>query len=205
MSKPVKTIFKIIGIIIILVIIALVAWWAYTKLTAIEGLYVEYNGSYYDTSSDGVIVESFNLTFTINSSSGWGLYSVKDCTVRIISNTDDAHSFEFTLEDDYRTYIYSGGEDLTAAFVSNYNGSSIEVASDGSFTITIPSTDVIEILTAKYGSTASSEGEYRLTDYPYIALYIVSPDGSATLTLPIKVKDGLDVYSVNLDSSEIVF
>ena len=155
-------------------------------------------------SSTGGITVSYGetATFTIGNSDGWGVYSVQDCTVKIVPNVDETHDFEFTGEGDSKPSEYSGESDLTAAFVENYDGNGLPIAEDGTFTLTADKKDVSDILEAVHGKSITLDGEYLTSVYPYIALSVTSPDGGQTLTVPLLFAVGVE--GIELDKDGII-
>ena len=195
-------------IIVVLLILGIVGGLVYF-LNRPQGLYVEYNGVIYgdtvlDTSSGGLTVDyGSTATFKVCNSDGWGVYSVQDCTVKIVPNVDETHDFEFTVEGDSKPSEYSGESDLTAAFVENYDGNGLPIAEDGTFTITANLKSVKDILEIVYGKSIVIDGQYYLYRYPYVALSVISPDGEQNLTVPLLF--GALVEGINIDMEGVVF
>ena len=195
------------AIIVVLLILGIVGGLVYF-LNRPQGLYVEYNGVIYgdtvlDTSSGGLTVDyGSTATFKVCNSDGWGVYSVQDCTVKIVPNVDETHDFEFTVEGDSKPSEYSGESDLTAAFVENYDGNGLPIAEDGTFTLTADKKDVADILEAVHGKSITLDGEYLTSIYPYIALSVTSPDGGQSLTIPLLFKVGVE--GIELDEDGII-
>lgn len=196
------------AIIVVLLVLGIIGGVIYL-LNRPQGLYIEYNGTAYgDTalgSSTGGISIPYNsaATFTIGNSDGWGVYSVQDCTVKIVPNVDDTHDFEYTVEGNAKPSVYSGEADLTVAFCENYDGNGLPISEDGTFTITADKNDVADILEAVYGQTITLDGEYLISVYPYIALSVTSPDGGQTLTVPLFFAAGTEI--IEIDKDGIVF
>lgn len=208
-SNAISAFARILTVIIVfLLIIGIVGGLAYF-LKSPRGLYIGYNGTIYGNtalgSATGGITVPYNgkAVFTIGNSDGWGVYSVRDCTVKIIPNVDDAHDFEFTVEGNSKPSVYSSEKDLSAAFCGNYDGNGLPISADGTFTLTANMDSVAGILESVYGQTVTLDGEYLLTDYPFIALSVTSPDGGQTLTVPLLFKVGVE--RVQVDQGVIVF
>ncbi len=201
-NSVVDSIVRVVTAILVVLLILGIAGGIIYLINRPQGMYIEYDGTTYDSTSasDGVSVPyNSEITFTICNSSGWGVYSVQDCTVKIIPNVDDSHDFEFTVIGNSKPSLYSSESDLSAAFCDSYDGNGIAVSSDGTFTITTYIIDMSEILNAVYTEGVTMDGEYTLRSYPYVALYIVSPDGSESLTIPLYVDiDGLQVNKVGI-------
>lgn len=174
------------AIIVVLLILGIIGGVMYL-LNRPQGLYIEYDGT---------------ATFKVCNSDGWGVYSVQDCTVKIVPNVDETHDFEFTVEGDSKPSEYSGESDLTAAFVENYDGNGLPIAEDGTFTLTADKKDVSDILEAVHGKSITLDGEYLTSVYPYIALAVTSPDGGQSLTIPLLFKVGVE--GIELDEDGII-
>lgn len=208
MSKMNTFLKVLLGIVVSLLIVGAVLLLLF-YLNAPQGLYIEYNGTVYGntvlgSSSGGLsIPHNSSVSFTIGNSDGWGVYSVQDCTVKIVPNVDDTHDFEFTVEGDNKPYLYSYETDLTAAFCENYDGNGLDISADGIFTITTDKKDIADILASVYGSPVVYEGEYFVSSYPYIALNVISPDGSQSLTIPLLYQAAVE--GIELDKDGIVF
>lgn len=178
------------AIIVVLLVLGIIGGVIYL-LNRPQGLYIEYDGTTYGNTALGsstggiTVLYGETATFTIGNSDGWGVYSVQDCTVKIVPNVDETHDFEFTVEGDSKPSEYSGESDLTAAFVENYDGNGLPIAEDGTFTLTADKKDVADILEAVHGKSITLDGEYLTSVYPYIALSVTSPDGGQTLTVPL--------------------
>lgn len=195
------------AIIVVLLILGIIGGVMYL-LNRPQGLYIEYDGTAYGNtllgSSTGGIDVPYNgtATFKVCNSDGWGVYSVQDCTVKIVPNVDETHDFEFTVEGDSKPSEYSGESDLTAAFVENYDGNGLPIAEDGTFTLTADKKDVSDILEAVHGKSITLDGEYLTSLYPYIALSVTSPDGGQSLTIPLLFKVGVE--GIELDEDGII-
>ncbi len=192
------------AIVVVLLILGIVGGLVYF-LNRPQGLYIEYDGTTYGNtalgSSTSGITVPYNgaATFTIGNSDGWGVYSVQDCTVKIVPNVDETHDFEFIVEGDSKPSEYSGESDLTAAFVENYDGNGLPIAEDGTFTVMVDKIDVADILEALHGKSITLDGEYLTSIYPYIALSVTSPDGGQSLTIPLLFKVGVEGIELNED------
>ena len=177
--------------------------WLIHFLNAPQGLYIEYNGTVYGNtvlgSSTGGISVPYNssVTFTIGNSDDWGVYSVQDCIVNIVPNVDNTHDVEFTVGGHYKSSLYSAEADLSTAFCYDYDGKSIPVSSDGTFTITTVKESITELLNAVYPEGVTVDGEYLLSDYPYVAILITSPDESDTLYIPLRYSVGVDTVDID--------
>lgn len=195
------------AIVVVLLILGIIGGVMYL-LNRPQGLYIEYDGTAYGNtllgSSTGGIDVPYNgtATFKVCNSDGWGVYSVQDCTVKIVPNVDETHDFEFTVEGDSKPSEYSGESDLTAAFVENYDGNGLPIAEDGTFTLTADKKDVSDILEAVHGKSITLDGEYLTSVYPYIALAVTSPDGGQSLTIPLLFKVGVE--GIELDEDGII-
>ncbi len=195
------------AIIVVLLVLGIIGGVMYL-LNRPQGLYIEYDGTTYGNtalgSSTGGITVSYGetATFTIGNSDGWGVYSVQDCTVKIVPNVDDTHDFEYTVKGNAKPSVYSGEADLTAAFCEDYDGSGLPIAADGTFAITADKIDVADILEAVYGQTITLDGEYLTSVYPYVALSVTSPDGGQTLTVPLLFAVGVE--GIELDKDGII-
>lgn len=169
-------------------------------------IYIEYCGVMYSSedSSDGItIVYGETLSFTIGNTCSWGEYSVQDCTVRIVPNLDDDHNFEFTVDGNHKSSVYSSVTDLTAAF--SVDGSGVDISPSGEFSIFVKSCDMADILGSVYGEITAIDGDYYLFDYPYIAVELTLPDGLDTLTIPLMVDiDGVVVEGLEFDVEGII-
>ena len=126
--------------------------------------------------------------FTIWHSKGFGSYSVSDCVVKVVPNTDENHNFTFTVNGEESSY---GAEsDISAAFCKDYDGKSIPVKSDGSFCIATDKMTMTEILQAVYpDKQVAMTDEIGNTDfgkYPYFALYVVSYHPTAKKALQFR-------------------
>ena len=204
-----KTFLKVLLSLAVLAVVVVAVLWLVNFLGSPQGLYVSYNGVAYGNTALGsssggcVIPYGQTVTFTIGNANGWDVYSVQDCTVTVIPNVDDTHDFEFAVNGSERPSAYSGETDLTAAFCDDYDGNGLPVSSDGTFTLAVDELTVADILNAVYAEGVTADGEYFLSDYPYIALSVTSPDGSETLYIPLRLS-GM-VSGVELDKDGIVF
>lgn len=194
------------GIIVILLILGVVGAMVYL-INRPQGLYLEYNGAAYGDSlsgsaSGGITVTESTAVFKVCKSGGWGVYSVEDCTVKVVPNADERRDFAFTVAGNEQTHLFSDEGDLTAAFVEYYDGNGLDVASDGTFTLTFDEASVGELLCRKYGKTVSCEGDHLITDYPYLALSVTSPDGEQTLVVPLFLH--ISVEGIHFDKEGIV-
>ena len=205
-NSVVDSIVRVVTAILVVLLILGIAGGIIYLINRPQGMYIEYNGTTYDSTSASngisVSVSSGNtVTFTIGNTDGWGVYTVQDCTVKIIPNVDDSHDFEFVVGDNYKSSLYSSVTDLSAAFCDDYDGNGITVSSDGTFTITMDKSDMSDILATVYSDSITLDGEYLLSSYPYIALSVTSPDGSQNITVPLLV----DFARIELDKDGILF
>ena len=93
---------------------------------------------------------------------------------------------------------------MSAAFTNDYDGKSIKVSSDGTFKLKTSVSSVSDLLKIAYPEkNITVETDEFLSQYPYVALKIVSPDGSQTLTVPLKV--GVLVDDVQISPNEVIF
>ena len=93
---------------------------------------------------------------------------------------------------------------MSSAFTSDYNGKSIKISPDGTFKLKISVKSVSDLLKIVYpDKNITTETDEFLSKYPYVALKIVSPDGSQTLTIPLKV--GVMVDDVQISPNEVIF
>lgn len=208
-KKTKNVIIKILTVVLAVLLILGVAGLVTELLTRPQGIYVIYGGETYGdsltSSADGITVRyGETASFTIQTSGDWGVYSPSDCVVKIVPNVDDVHDFEFTVSENVKRGKFSEETDLTAAFCEDYDGNGLEVLSDGSFVLNAEIKSATDILEAIYGEgTIAADGEYLLSQYPYIALSITSSDGSQTLTIPLLWR--IEAEGTNLDKIVIVF
>ncbi len=204
-----KTFLKVLLTLAILVAVVFGVLWLINFFSVPQGLSVSYNGIAYGNtvlgSSTGGILLPYEqtATFTLNNTDGWGVYSVQDCVVKVVPNVDDAHDFEFTVGDDSRPYVFCGEKDLTAAFCDNYDGNGLPISSDGTFSLIMSGRTVTDVLNAVYTEGVTMDGEYLLSDYPYVALSVTSPDNRELLHIPLRFEVCLG--SVDFDKDGIVF
>lgn len=195
------------AIIVVLLVLGIIGGVIYL-LNRPQGLYIEYNGTAYGNTAIGSSTGGLSVpydstvTFTIGNLDGWGVYSVQDCTVKIIPNVDETHDFEFTVEGEDKPFKYSSESDLTAAFCEDYNGKGLSITADGTFTIMTNKKDIADVLNVIYPEGVSVSGEYLIAVYPYIALSVTSPDGGQTLTVPLFF--AVSVEDIELDEDGIV-
>lgn len=205
-----NTFFKVLlGIVLALILVGVTLFLAFYLRTP-QGLHVVYDGVKYGnsavgTSSTGIsVVRSNSSEFAIGNSKGWGVYSADDCIVKIIPNVDEAHNFEFTVEGEEKPYLYSAISDLSAAFCEDYGGNGITITPDGTFIISADYIFLSDVLTTFYGVDIVLEDDCVLSDYPYIALSVTPPDGSAPLVFPLLIVGDGGVDDVKLDKDGIV-
>ncbi len=177
-----------ITIVVLLIVFGAVAvlYSLYNSLQEQNGIYVEYEGVTYSStnSSNGLTIPYCEtITFTVGSTSDWGVYSVQDCIVQIVPNVNDSRDFDFVVGDSYKSSLYSAVSDLSTAF--SVNGGSITVSATGDFSIFVSKYRMSDILEAVYGETITIDEDYVLSDYPYIALMVTSPDNSSSITIPL--------------------
>ena len=169
-----------------------------------NGIYLRYGDTVITENTGGItVLYDETITLKIENSEDWGAYSVTDCTVTIVSNVDDAHDFDFTVEGETKPSAFSVEKDLTAAFVENYDGKGLNISVDGEFAFKYSRKTIAEILSAVYGGKTITVDNYELSKYPYIAIKIVSPDGKQTLTVPVLLYIAVD--GVTLNPNEVIF
>lgn len=184
------------------------------KATTPSGVYVEYEGDYYED-GDGISVEwtgsEYTAEFTINNSDDWGIYSVDDCVVKVVPNVSTDKNFTFTTGG--VTYKYGNVKDLTAAFVedsSNYGGSGVTVDEDGKFTLYFDSAYLSEnmetamymALYRVYSSDVTLSDSYDISTYPFFAIKITTPDGGDEITMPFTVNGAASASSSDSDTTD---
>ena len=202
---------KIIAYILLVLMVAALAGGLIYYFTRPQGMYVSFGEDIISESTDIAIQpDGTQNVFTIASNEGFGSYSVSDCIVKIVPNVDEAHDFDFMLSGEVSPYLYGAESDLSAAFVEEYDGNGIKVASDGSDGSFIVSTDkmtMTEILKAVYPDktiTLDKEiSDIEFGQYPYFAISVTSPDGSETMRIPFRYY--FEVVGIELDKEVIVF
>ena len=191
-------------LLIVMLILGIVGVCAYF-LVRPKGIYLRYGDKIVTEKTGGIVIpQAEEITLTIKNDNGFGTYSVTDCVVTIVPNVDKAHDFSFTVEGNEKPLAYSAIKDLTSAFTSDYNGKSIKISPDGTFKLKISVKSVSDLLKIVYpDKNITTETDEFLSKYPYVALKIVSPDGSQTLTIPLKV--GVMVDDVQISPNEVIF
>lgn len=188
---------------VVLLLLGIVGACAYF-LTKPNGIYLRYDGKIVTDKTSGIVIPyKATATFKIENSEDWGAYSVTDCTVTIVSNVDDAHDFDFTVEGETKPSSFSAEKDFTAAFTDNYNGKGLTISADGDFTIKYSARTVSEMLKKVKCKEVTLENDYVLSAYPYVAIQVVSPDGKQTLTVPVLLYIAVD--GVTLNPNEVIF
>lgn len=190
-------------LLVVLLLLGIVGACAYF-LTKPNGIYLRYDGKIVTDKTSGIVIPyKATATFKIENSEDWGAYSVTDCTVTIVSNVDDAHDFDFTVEGETKPSSFSAEKDFTAAFTDNYNGKGLTISADGDFTIKYSARTVSEMLKKVKCKEVTLENDYVLSAYPYVAIQVVSPDGKQTLTVPVLLYIAVD--GVTLNPNEVIF
>lgn len=167
-----------------------------------SGMYVMYGTEKLVSGNSGITIEwneeNKTAEFQIGNSDGWGVYSVTDCTAKIVPNVNDDTDFEYTISGISGTQKYSYETDLTAAFVedySSYSGNGFEINEDGGFTLCIDSAYSDSVLGSDYcmqymlykvygGKEITLSSAVDMTTYPYFAVKVTSPDGKSSITIP---------------------
>ena len=171
-------------------------------LTAPDGIYLRYGDTVITSKMGGITLpHNETVTLSIENSDGWGVYSVTDCKVTIIPYVDDSHNFNFSV--DGQTYSFVKEKDLTAAFTDNYDGKGLKVTANGEIYLSYPGKTVSDMLSAVYDGRTVTVDNYFLSDSPYVAIQIVSPDGKQTLTVPILFYPF--VRDIKISPTEVVF
>lgn len=169
-----------------------------------NGIYLRYGDTVITENTGGItVIYGEPITLRIDNTEDWGAYSVTDCTVTIVSNVDDAHDFDFTVEGETKPSSFSAEKDFTAAFTDNYNGKGLTISADGDFTIKYSARAVSEMLKKVKCKEVTLENDYVLSAYPYVAIQVVSPDGKQTLTVPVLLYIAVD--GVTLNPNEVIF
>lgn len=205
-NSAISTFAKVLSAILLILLILGIAGGVIYYFTRPQGLYLRMDKSVITDNSDVAIEHSGEENyFTIGHSNGFGSYSVSDCVVKVVPNADENHNFTFTVNGEESSY---GAEsDISAAFCKDYDGKSIPVKSDGSFSIATDKMTMTEILQAVYPDkqvTMTDEiGNTNFGKYPYFALYVVSPDGKESVTIPFRYY--FEVVGVELDKEAIIW
>ena len=191
-------------LLIVMLILGIVGVCAYF-LVRPKGIYLRYGDKIVTEKTGGIVIpQAEEITLAIKNDDGFGTYSVTDCVVTIVPNVDKAHDFGFIIDESENPLAYSAVKDLSAAFTNDYDGKSIKVSSDGTFKLKISVSSVSDLLKIVYkDKNVSIENNEFLSQYPYVALKIVSPDGSQTLTIPLKVSVMVD--DVQISPNEVIF
>ena len=202
-----KTFSKLVAYVLIVLLLLGIVRFGFELINRPDGMYLLYEDKTITASSGGVTVPYYrDVTFTIKHSDGFGVYSVKDCTVTIVPNVDEVHDFDFSIEGGTRPYSFSNEKDLSAAFVENYDGKGITVSEDGEFKIKARLLSMQDILSAIYPDktvTLDSLEDFDTNIFPYFAIKVVSPDGSQTLKLPVLIK--VLVQGIEVSPGEVIF
>lgn len=195
---------KVLTLLLAVLLILGVAGFAVYLLRRPQGLYLTYGDEIIDSRTSGIYVpEGDTVTFRIDSTEDWGVYTPADCTVKIVPNVSGKRDFEFRVTGEAFPSLFSELTDLTAAFVADYDGSGLPVNDDGTFTFTADKHSLQDILSAVYAdSTVIVDGEYSLKEFAYIALSVTSPDGKQTLTVPVSYY--VAVEDITLDKDGII-
>ena len=196
---------KIIAYILLVLMVAALAGGLIYYFTRPQGMYVSFGEDIISESTDIAIQpDGTQNVFTIASNEGFGSYSVSE---KIVPNVDEAHDFDFMLSGEVSPYLYGAESDLSAAFVEEYDGNGIKVASDGSFIVSTDKMTMTEILKAVYPDktiTLDKEiSDIEFGQYPYFAISVTSPDGSETMRIPFRYY--FEVVGIELDKEVIVF
>lgn len=209
-KRAINVFAKVVSVVLILLLIVGVVGVVVRYLNSPKGLYIKYGDTVYGNTqienATGGLAVTYNetATFSIGNSEDWGVYSVTDCTVKIVPNADETHDFEFTVDGKVKPYVFSAESDLTAAFVDNYDGKGLHISDDGTFMLNSTPKYVTDILRAVYGDKAITvSGEYSVAEYPYIALSVTSPDKKQSLTVPLRWYIAVD--GIKFDETQIVF
>lgn len=169
-----------------------------------QGLYLTYGDTIIDSRTSGIYIpDGETVTFRIDSTEDWGVYTPADCTVKIVPIAAGKRDFEFRVTGEESPRTFSKETDLTAAFCDTYDGSGLPVQPDGTFIFSAEKYLLQDILAAVYAdSTVTVEGAYSLKEYPYIALSVTSPDGKQTLTVPVSYY--VAVEDITLDTDGVI-
>lgn len=206
MKKGINNVTKVLTFIILLLLIVGVVGVAVYLFTRPQGIYVCYGESIITESASSIELfgnESF-AEFSIKNSDGWGEYSVEDCVVKVVAYTDGANDFQFYLDDENTARLYSEVTDLTTAFVRS--GDKIEVNEDGVFELFFGYKDMRSILKKVFGADeVYLPGEVNISEYPFFAVSVTSPDGEYTLSIPFYCAYDLSKGGLVLDKTEVIF
>lgn len=205
-SKGVNAVAKLITWLIVVMLVLGFAGVLVYLLTRPEGMYVRYGEEVITGDNAGIMVafDGEDMTFTICNSDGWGVYSVEDCTVKVVPNVNAEHDFEFTVSGESSARLFSLESDFTAAFLCSEDSERITVSENGEFRIAADSYDMKVLLEKIFGEGQVEMSEaISAADYPYFALSITSPDGNDTLKIPLL--SFVPVESVELDQTEVIF
>ena len=166
-----------------------------------EGMFVRYgNEIIADNGKDvDVVIGGDVVTFVIENNSGWGAFSVDDCSVTIIPHVDAAHNFEFFVDGENTAFSFSDVKDFSAAFTEN--GGTVLVTSNGTFDLVFRHKDILSVLETIYGEDkVTVPFLVDICSYPFFAISVTSPDGSENIIIPFRCG-----ISITLDPSEVVF
>ena len=168
-------------------------------ITSPTGIYVVYGSTNITSDNSGMVVylaqgES-ELTLSLKNSEDWGVYSVQDCTLKVIPCVNSNNDFEFTV--DGETHIFSSETDFTAAFIedsASYDGNGLSITEDGGFSLYLVSytekyaeTVMLELLSKVYaGSEIKISEDIDILNCPYFSLQVASPDSKTIYTIDIK-------------------
>ena len=191
-------------LLVIMLVLGIVGVCAYF-LVRPQGIYLRYGDKIVTEKTGGIVIpRAEEITLAIKNDDGFGTYSVTDCVVTIVPNVDKAHDFDFTVDENEKPLAYSAVKDLSAAFTNDYDGKSIKVSSDGTFKLKTSVSSVSDLLKIAYPEkNITVETDEFLSQYPYVALKIVSPDGKQTLTVPVLLYIAVD--GVTLNPNEVIF
>lgn len=207
-NSAINTFAKVLSAILLILLILGIAGGLLYYFNRPQGLYIQ--------SDKQIIGENSNLAiqhdgqdnvFTIGHSKGFGSYSVSDCVVKVVPNADENHNFDFFIAGNEYPYAYGAESDLSAAFCKDYGGKGIPVKSDGTFCIATDKMTMTEILQAVYPDKqikmTDEIGDIDFGQYPYFALYIVSPDGKESVKIPFRYY--FEVVGIELDKEAIIW
>lgn len=206
MKKGINNVTKVLTFIILLLLIVGVVGVAVYLITRPQGIYVCYGESIITES--GSSIELFGnesvAEFSIKNSDGWGEYSVEDCVVKVVAYTGGANDFQFYLDDENTARLYSEVTDLTTAFVRS--GDNIEVNEDGVFELFFGYKDMRSILKKVFGADEVYLPDgVNISEYPFFAVSVTSPDGEYTLSIPFYCAYDLSKGGLVLDKTEVIF
>ncbi|MCD7729840.1 MAG: hypothetical protein LUI60_08060 [Clostridia bacterium] len=202
-GKFLKTIVKVlIFAVYVLLILGIIGAIVYFIGSSESGMYVMYGTQKLVSGNGGITIEwndeNNTATFQIGNSDDWGVYTVEDCTAKIVPNVNDDANFEYTIAGISGTQKYSSETDLTAAFVedyTSYGGNGFKINEDGEFTLCIDSAYSDSVLGSDYciqymlykvygGKEITLSSAVGISTYPYFAVKVISPDSKNSITIP---------------------